>query len=92
MIIQNRTISVTLTYTQEQTSKKAHKILISQNSIEVTIIGVARGGSLGDPDPPPNRNATNDKNVTKNSCVFIFNFFQHLRVLQSRTSRTTVQQ
>ena len=30
MIIQNRTISVALTYTQRQTSKKARKILKSQ--------------------------------------------------------------
>ena len=30
MIIENRTISVALTCTQGQTSKKAHKILVSQ--------------------------------------------------------------
>ena len=54
------------------------------NSIEVTIIGVARR-----PAPTPNRNATNDKNETKNlSCFFIFSFFQHLCIKQYK--RTTV--
>ena len=48
MIIQNRTISVALTYTQGQTSKKLHKINIT-NSIEVTIIGVVRGGGPWSP-------------------------------------------
>ena len=61
MIIQNRTISVALTCTQGQTSEKAYKNVT--NSFEVTIIGVVwrAGGRL----PPPNQNATNDKNVVK---------------------------
>ena len=33
------------------------------NSIEVTIIGITTGSGF-----PLNRNATNDKNVTKKSC------------------------
>ena len=66
MIIQNRTISVALKYPQGQTSKKAHKILISQ-----TIMDVARGGG---PSPPPNRNVTNDKNVTKKVLLLHFQF------------------
>ena len=35
MIIQNTTISIALTYTQGQTSKKAHKILISQKALKL---------------------------------------------------------
>ena len=35
MIIQNTTISVALTYTQGQTRKKAHKILISQTALKL---------------------------------------------------------
>ena len=35
MIIQNRTISVAVTYPQGQTSKKAHKILISQTALKL---------------------------------------------------------
>ena len=35
MIIQNRTISVALTCTQWQTSKKAHKILVSQKALKL---------------------------------------------------------
>ena len=35
MIIQNRTISVALTCKQRQTSKKAHKILISQIALKL---------------------------------------------------------
>ena len=35
MIIQNRTISVALTYTQGQTSKKARKILILQKALKL---------------------------------------------------------
>ena len=37
IIIQNRTISVALTYTQEQTIKKAHKILISQIALKLQL-------------------------------------------------------
>ena len=37
-------------------------------------IDVARGGG-GQGTHPPNRNATNDKNKTKNSCFFRFSFF-----------------
>ena len=59
MIIQNRIISVALTCTLKQTTKKAHKILISQNSIEVAIISVARGGPEN--PAPLNRNAINKK-------------------------------
>ena len=75
MIIQNRTISVVLTCTQEQTRKKQQNLNIT-NSIEVTITGVAKGGLKG-PAPPasPHRNATNGKNVTKKSCCFIFSVF-----------------
>ena len=71
MIIQNRTISVALICSQGQ--KNTQNLNIT-NSIEVTIIGVARGGEAGDPGPP-NQNATNDKNVTKKFCFFIFSFF-----------------
>ena len=35
MIIQNRIISVALTCTQGQTSKKAHKILMSQIALKL---------------------------------------------------------
>ena len=35
MIIQNRTISVALTYTQKQTIKKAYKILVSQIALKL---------------------------------------------------------
>ena len=35
MVIQNKTISVALTRTQGQTSKKAHKILISQIALKL---------------------------------------------------------
>ena len=41
----------------------------------------SQGGSLGDPGPL-NRNATNDKNLTKKPCFFIFSFFKHLCVQQ----------
>ena len=58
MMTQNKTISVALTCTEGQTSKRAHKMLILQNKIEVTIISVARGGPS---PPPPNRNAINKK-------------------------------
>ena len=44
MIIQNRTTSVALACTQKQTSKKSTQNLNITNSIEVTIIGAARGG------------------------------------------------
>ena len=37
MIIENRTISVALIYTQGQTSKKAHKILISQIALKLEL-------------------------------------------------------
>ena len=60
MVIQNRTISVALTCTQEQTSPQNLNIT---NSIEVTIIGVARGGGRG-PSPPPIE-IPSIKNVTK---------------------------
>ena len=70
MIIQNRTISVALTCTEGQTSKKTHKILISQNSIELTIIGVARGGLVA---PPPSIEMPSiKKNVTKKFLHFQF--------------------
>ena len=35
MMIQNKTISVALTCTQEQTRKKAHEILISQIALKL---------------------------------------------------------
>ena len=38
------------------------------------IIGVARGDGPGGPGPL-NWNATNDKNLTKKTCFFIFSFF-----------------
>ena len=47
MIIQNWNVSVAMTYTQGQKSKQNLNIT---NSIEVTIIGVARGG---EPRSPP---------------------------------------
>ena len=68
MIIQSRTMRVALTCTQEQKSTQSFNIT---NSIEVTIIGVIKGGEAG----VPNRNTTNDKNVTKKSCFFSFSFF-----------------
>ena len=37
-------------------------------------IGVARGRRRG-PWPPPNQNATNDKNVQKKPCFFSFTSF-----------------
>ena len=65
MIIQDRTNSVALTCKQGQTSKTKHKILISQIALtdtiidtSVTIVDIGR-------EPASNRNATNDKNVTK---------------------------
>ena len=54
MIVQNKTISVALTCTQGQTNKKSTQNLNITNSIEVTIIGIARaGGGAGGPGPPP---------------------------------------
>ena len=46
-------------------------------------IGVARGLA-----PPPNRNVTNDKNVTKKPCFFSFSWLYHLCVQQY--TRTTI--
>ena len=73
MIIQNKTISVALTCTQEQICKKAHKILISQIALKLQLYAWPGGGPEG--PGPPNRNATNDKNVTKKSCLLIFSCF-----------------
>ena len=79
MIIQNRTISVALTYTQRQTSKKSSQNLHITNSIEVTIVRVARSGGPREPGSP-NRNTTKDKNVTislVSSVSVSLNIFAH---------------
>ena len=57
-----------------QTSKKALEILISQNSIEVTFIGVAGGGGGGGGGELPNQNAINKKMWQKS----LFLHFQFL--------------
>ena len=64
-----------------QTSKKAHKILISQNSIEVNH-RLSQGRREGRGPPHPNRNAINKKNVIKS-------LFFHFWFLLAST-RTTV--
>ena len=66
--MQNRTISVALTYTRGQVSTQNLNIT---NSIKVTIIGLARGGG---PASPSNRNATKDKTVTKKILFLHFQF------------------
>ena len=44
---------------------------------------------IGRGDPGPlNQNATNDKNLSKQPCFFIFSFFEHLCVHQYM--RTTI--
>ena len=75
MITQIQTISVALTCTSGQTSKKTYKNLNTTNSIEVTIIDVAQGGGGQEARAHSKRNDTNDKNVTKN---FLFLHFQFL--------------
>ena len=64
MNIQNKTISVALTCTQRQTSKKAHKILTLQKAVKFYNHKSGRGAW-----PPSNQNASNDENVTKKPIV-----------------------
>ena len=52
--LQSRTFSVALTYTQGQTSKKAHKILISQTALKLQPQAYSqRQGAQGGQIPSP---------------------------------------
>ena len=83
MIIQTRTISVTLTCAQNQTSKRAPKILILQKALKFYNHKSSQGAQ-----PLSNRNASNDKNVTKKRLFLQFWFL--LAFCVQLYTRTTV--
>ena len=54
---------------------KNQKILVKRGKLYVQYHRRSQGGLWASRPPPPNRNVTNDNNVTKKPCFLRFSFF-----------------